>query len=134
MGRAAATVRQPHRVERTNRVILYGRRAWIVLWKDLLLERRSKESLLIPEPEGRDKPHVGQRVMEQRPHERKPTEALPAKVKVNGQAIKTHDFSPAAQEQIRNSLERAPKHARRSMRRTKKHQLLPLRATSISRG
>jgi heme exporter protein B len=26
-------------------VILYGRRAWIVLWKDLLLERRSKESL-----------------------------------------------------------------------------------------
>src|SRR5579862_3067657 len=27
-----------------------------------------------PEPEGRDKPHVGQRVMEQRPHERKPTE------------------------------------------------------------
>jgi 23S rRNA pseudouridine2604 synthase len=26
------------------------------------------------EPEGRDKPHVGQRVMEQRPHERKPTE------------------------------------------------------------
>ena len=27
-----------------------------------------------PEPVGRDKPHVGQRVMEQRPHERKPTE------------------------------------------------------------
>ncbi len=27
-----------------------------------------------PEPQGRDKPHVGQRVMEQRPHERKPTE------------------------------------------------------------
>ena len=27
-----------------------------------------------PEPEGRDKPHVGQRVMEQRPNERKPTE------------------------------------------------------------
>src|ERR1700756_2590871 len=26
------------------------------------------------EPEGRDKTHVGQRVMEQRPHERKPTE------------------------------------------------------------
>ena len=27
-----------------------------------------------PEPTGRDKPHVGQRVMEQRPHERKPSE------------------------------------------------------------
>jgi 23S rRNA pseudouridine2604 synthase len=27
-----------------------------------------------PEPQGRDKPHVGQRVLEQRPHERKPTE------------------------------------------------------------
>jgi heme exporter protein B len=26
-------------------VIAYGRRAWIVLWKDVLLERRSKESL-----------------------------------------------------------------------------------------
>jgi 23S rRNA pseudouridine2604 synthase len=27
-----------------------------------------------PQPQGRDKPHVGQRVIEQRPHERKPTE------------------------------------------------------------
>jgi len=27
-----------------------------------------------PEPQGRDKPHVGQRVIEQRPHERKPSE------------------------------------------------------------
>ena len=26
-------------------MMLYGRRAWIVLWKDVLLERRSKESL-----------------------------------------------------------------------------------------
>jgi len=32
-----------------------------------------------PEPEGRDKPHVGQRVMEQRPHERKPTEHASAR-------------------------------------------------------
>ncbi|MCK9688526.1 pseudouridine synthase [Scleromatobacter humisilvae] len=34
-----------------------------------------------PEPEGRDKPHVGQRVMEQRPHERKPTEHAAARGK-----------------------------------------------------
>ena len=33
------------------------------------------------EPEGRDKPHVGQRVMEQRPHERKPTEHAAARGK-----------------------------------------------------
>jgi len=32
-----------------------------------------------PEPEGRDKQHVGQRVMEQRPHERKPTEHAAAR-------------------------------------------------------
>ena len=34
-----------------------------------------------PEPEGRDKPHIGQRVMEQRPHERKPTEHAAARGK-----------------------------------------------------
>ena len=32
-----------------------------------------------PEPEGRDKPHVSQRVMEQRPHERKPSEHAAAR-------------------------------------------------------
>jgi hypothetical protein len=40
--------------------------------------------------------------------ERKPTERLPAKVKVNGQPIKTDDFSPAAQEQIARALESQP--------------------------
>jgi 23S rRNA pseudouridine2604 synthase len=34
-----------------------------------------------PEPTGRDKVHVGQRVMEQRPHERKPTEHAAARGK-----------------------------------------------------
>src|SRR5262249_9313548 len=35
----------PDRGKRGGRVTAYARRAWIVLWKDLLTERRSKESL-----------------------------------------------------------------------------------------
>src|SRR6202012_2823334 len=43
--------------------------------------RIPRSEVAAPEPEGRDKPHVGQRVMEQRPHERKPTEAAAARGK-----------------------------------------------------
>ena len=43
--------------------------------------RIPRSEVAAPEPEGRDKPHIGQRVMEQRPHERKPTEAAAARGK-----------------------------------------------------
>jgi len=43
--------------------------------------RISRAEAAPSEPEGRDKPHVSQRVMEQRPHERKPTEHAAARGK-----------------------------------------------------
>src|SRR5262249_35693128 len=44
-GRRATPLRQPDRRGRRPGMSAYARRAWIVLWKDLLTERRSKESL-----------------------------------------------------------------------------------------
>src|SRR5207249_5329924 len=45
VGRPSPPLREPDRRERSAGMSAYARRTWIVLWKDLVTERRSKESL-----------------------------------------------------------------------------------------